>query len=301
MFKNMTDAYLQDSEITRVLEGIKPWIFLYIFWPMSTMTVLKGWCWQYMNASPWKRLPGVLPQLLAEQSQALAKADSSGQDFLLDFANYSSAVVQHNTVLKIQWEITGTTCTTAWTNHCLDMCVYVGDHISQLVCTILHFHGVQEMVRAAPKATEQSGLLNPDLLQRTIYRQCARQTCRNQLWFCRAPSLKQHKPNAQLFSFMTGQRHSWQCEGLLTCRPMSPLLVSATSLSQVSRELKQKCCNKEVETVQRELWGFCYSIKKEMSPSKNSTRRKKEVRRRSPLCGSSVALFCRDVGMITEV
>jgi len=46
--------------------------------------------------------------------------------------------------------------------------------------------------------------------------------------------------------------------------------------------------------------GGSYCIKKEMSPSKNSIRGKKEVRR-LPLCSSSVALFCRDVGMIIEL
>lgn len=117
--------------------------------------VVKGWYWQYLNASPWKRLLGVLPQLLAQQSQALVMANSSGQAFLLDFVNYSSAVVQHNTMLKTQWEIRGNTCTSAWSNRCLDLCMYIGDHISQLVCTLLHFHGVQETVCAAPKAREQ--------------------------------------------------------------------------------------------------------------------------------------------------
>jgi len=111
------------------------------------------------------------------------------------------------------------------------------------------------MIYAAPKAREQSGLLNPDLLQGTLYRRRSRRVCSNQLWFCRAPSLKQLQGNAQLLSLMTGQRHGWQREGLLTCRPVSHLLVSAISLSQGSHELKQQCCKEDVETVEREGGG----------------------------------------------
>lgn len=202
------------------------------------LLMLFDWCLQWLHS---ERLMLAVHECepLEESGWSFATAFGRAESGLGDgrlfrtrfptWLNYSLTVAQHNMVLKIQSEIRGNTCNTAWSNRCLDWCMDIGDHIPQSICALLHFHGIQEMVCAAPKAREQSGLLNADVLQGTIYRQCATQISSNQLWFCRAPSLKQHKGNAQLLSFMTGQRHSWQCEGLLACRPVSCLLVSATS------------------------------------------------------------------------
>ena len=103
---------------------------------------------------------------------------------------------------------------------------------------------------------------------------------------------------------MTGQRHGWQCEGLLACRPVSRLLVSATSLSQGSHELKQKCCNKEEGTVEKEVQGFSYCIKRNVSKQKFHQRKKgseKEIAFMQQLCCSVLQRCWHDYRSIRRI
>lgn len=54
MFRNVADAYLQGSEIRRVLQGEKTWIFVNVVWPLSSVTAL----WKLDTGSTWMQAPG---------------------------------------------------------------------------------------------------------------------------------------------------------------------------------------------------------------------------------------------------
>lgn len=85
---------------------------------------------------------------------------------------------------------------------------------------------------------------------------------------------------------------------------MSCLLVSVNSLSLGSHELKQKCRNKEVETVEGEVRGFSCCIKRNVTKQKFHQRKKgseKEIAFMQQLCCSVLQRCWHDYRSVRRI